>query len=288
MGIWRSHQNSTSHSRWAWLIALPLLLSGCTLFAPSAQRVENVNLLLGNPSGAIADPDSANNYLIVRPQYVLSYGRDRAIANWASWQLTRSWLGNGERPPFQADRSLPEGWYVVTPNDYSGSGFDRGHLVPAADRNRSPEDSAAVFLMTNIVPQARDNNQGPWNALETYCRQLVNQGKELYIIAGASGIGGVGERGPRTTIGRGRVTVPEVVWKIIVVLDQPITSAEEIGAGDRVIAVILPNVEDIRENDWRQYRQSVDQIERLTGYDFLSTLRDDVEESLEAQTDVQR
>jgi endonuclease G len=118
-----------------------------------------------------------------------------------------------------------------------------------------------------------------------YCRNLANQGKELYIIAGATGTGGVGERGPRTTIGQGRVTVPEFVWKIIVVADRPITSAEEIEAGDRVIAVILPNVEGIRGNDWQQYRQSVDQIEQLTGYDFLSAVQDDVEASLEAQVD---
>lgn len=262
-----------------------MLLSSCTTFAPSTQQVESIHLLLGNPSGAIADSNTPNNYLILRPQYALSYDRDRAIANWAGWQLNRSWLGRGERPPFQPDNSLPEGWYVVSPNDYSGSGFDRGHLVPAADRNLTREDSASVFLMTNIVPQARDNNQGPWNDLEMYCRELVNQGKELYIMAGASGTGGVGERGPSTTIGRGRVTVPEYMWKIIVVLDQPITSAAQVEAGDRVIAVILPNVEGIRENDWRQYRQSVDQVEQLTGYDFLSALQDDIEETLEAQVD---
>jgi len=278
----------TGKFRRAWLagVAIALLiLTGCVRFSPASPPTDNVHLRLGNPSEATADPRNANNYLILRPQYALSYSRDRAIANWASWHLNRSWLGDGERPDFQPDTALPADWYVVNPDDYTGSGFDRGHLVPAADRNRRPEDSAAVFLMTNVMPQAQDNNQGPWSELEMYSRELVNQGKELYIIAGSAGTGGTGERGMRTAVGRGRVAVPEFFWKIVVVLDQPIASAAEIGAGDRLIAVILPNVEGIRENDWRQYRQSVDQVERLTGYDFLSEVADDVETVLEAQID---
>jgi len=289
MGDWQVNQRRGGMGLRSlpWLLTLPLLLTACTMLAPASQQTENMHLLLGNPSGATADPSAPNNFLIVRPQYALSYSRDRAIANWASWQLNRSWLGDGDRPDFQPDTSLPRDWYIVTPDDYTGSGFDRGHLVPAADRNRQRTDSDSVFLMTNIFPQARDNNQGPWNDLEMYSRELVNQGKELYVIAGASGVGGVGERGARTTIGRGRITVPEFTWKIIVVADRPIQSAEELGRGDRVIAVILPNIEGIRDNDWRQYRQSVDQIERLTGYDFLSEVPDDVETALEAQIDAQ-
>lgn len=283
-------QNRTTGWRWGkrlGVATVPILLSGCMLLAPSAPPVNDRHLLLGNPSEASTDPNQANNYLIVRPQYALSYSRDRGIANWASWQLNRSWVGNGDRPDFQPDTSLPPGWYRVTPNDYTGSGFDRGHLVPAADRNRRREDSAAVFLMTNIFPQAQDNNQGPWNDLEMYSRELVHQGKELYIMAGGAGTGGSGERGQRTSLGQGRVAVPEFTWKIILVLDRAIASADEVSTGDRIIAVILPNVDGIRHNDWRQYRQSVDQIERLTGYDFLSALDNSVETELEARVDSQ-
>lgn len=270
---------------------LPALVSGATFLVGCftqprlVANSESVHLLLGNPSEATTDPANANNYLIVRPQYVMSYNRDRGSANWVSWQLNRNWVGRGRRLDFMPDESLPEGWYQVTPQDYTGSGFDRGHIVPAADRNRRSEDSRSVFLMSNIMPQSPGNNQGPWNELEMYCRDLVAQGKELYIMAGGTGVGGVGSRGRRDIIGRGRVVVPEYTWKIILVLDRPITSAEEVQVSDRVIAVIMPNIDGIRRNDWRQYRQSVDQIEQLTGYDFLSALPEDVESILEARID---
>ena len=70
--------------------------------------------------------------------------------------------------------------------DYSGSGFDRGHHTPSADRTSSIPDNSATFFMTNMMPQAPNNNQGPWEELETYCRTLVGQGNELYIIMGGA------------------------------------------------------------------------------------------------------
>jgi len=273
----------------AWVPLLALGIGGLMLLGcwpqPRETPSESVHLRLGNPSAATPDPSNANNFLIVRPQYALAYNRDRGIPNWVSWQLNAAWLGQGDRLDFAPDETLPQDWYRVLPTDYTGSGFDRGHLVPAADRNRQREDSESVFLMTNIMPQSPDNNQGPWGDLENYCRTLVAQGNELYILAGGSGVGGVGSRGRSDTVGRGRVTVPEYTWKIVLVLDRPITSATEVQEGDRVIAVILPNLDGIRSNDWQQYRQSVDQIEQLTGYDFFTALPDDLETRLEARID---
>jgi len=249
------------------------------------QTTSSVHLLLGNPSDAIPDPNTPDNYLIVRSQYAMSYSRDRATANWVAWQLNASWVGQLRRPPFTSDPSLPADWYAVTTDDYTGSGFNRGHLVPAADRNRRPEDSASVFYMTNIVPQSPDNNQGPWADLEIYCRDLVEAGNELYLLAGTAGVGGEGERGRRDTIGRGRITVPEFIWKIAVVVDRPIQSLEEVTAGDRVIAVLMPNIQGLRQREWREFRRSVDQIEQITGYDFMADLSDDLEAEIEARVD---
>ncbi|GAB4138818.1 MAG: DNA/RNA non-specific endonuclease [Cyanobacteria bacterium J069] len=265
------------------------LVTGCAklvaqVLAPPAA-IDSVHLALGNPSAATPDISNANNYLIVRPQYVLSYNRDKSIANWVSWQLNEDWLGQLPRSPFMPDPSLPRGWYRVTTGDYTGSGFDRGHLVPAADRNATPEDSESVFWMTNIIPQSPDNNQGPWEKLESYSRTLVRRGHTLYIIAGGAGEGGTARNGSRTRIGRNnRISVPAAIWKIVVVLNAGQT-LEDIGTDTRVITVIMPNDMGIKDDDWRDYRESVDTIEAITGYDFLSTVPEEIQEFLEAKTD---
>ena len=248
-------------------------------------KTDSPHLLLGNPSGATATVFTPNNYLIERPQYTLSYNRDKGIPNWVSWQLNKSWLGTLERPAFRPDTTLPAGWYEVKPSDYTSSGFDRGHIIPAADRNNTEEDSAAVFLMSNIIPQAPDNNRGPWEQLEIYSRQLAKQEKELYIVAGSSGTGGIGSNGKETTIGKGKVTVPARTWKILVVLDTPGLGLSGITENTRVIAVDLPNEQGIKDVKWTQYRTSVDQLEELTGYDFLSNVPSKIQEVIEAKID---
>jgi endonuclease G len=285
----RSRQTTRQKSRfWALLIILLLGVACVRFWSPTGTDVQgNPNLLLGNPTSATANLSNANNYLIVRPQYVLSYNRDKGIANWASWQLNESWLGSLPRQSFEPDPSLPSDWYAVQPNDYTRSGFDRGHLVPAADRDRTSADAQAVFLMTNILPQAPDNNRGPWEKLESYCRDLARQGKELYIIAGGTGSGGVGERGKQTTIGHGNVAVPAATWKIIMVLDHPDSTLSDITPATRAIAVVIPNQQGIKDDDWRQFRTTIDKIETLTGYDFLTKLPKSTQDKLEAKQDTQ-
>jgi endonuclease G, mitochondrial len=246
------------------------------------KAAPNPNLLLGNPSQATID--DRNNLLIARPQYVLSYNADRGIPNWMSWQLNQSWLGTLPRQSFMPDTKLGAGIPVVTPADYSGSGFDRGHMVPAADRNRTPQDSQSVFLMSNILPQAPDNNQGPWEKLESYSRDLVRQGKELYIVAGGTGDGGTGKSGFATTIARGKVAVPKITWKVIVVMDAP-TVIPAITSKTRVIAVMMPNEQGIKNQPWQNYRVSVDAIEAITGYDLLSTVPKRTQTVLEKRVD---
>jgi endonuclease G len=73
---------------------------------------------------------------------------------------------------FRPDDRLPKDWPRVTPSDYTGSGFDRGHMSPNADRYGSREAADATFLMTNITPQTGDLNRGPWQKLEAYLRTL--------------------------------------------------------------------------------------------------------------------
>jgi endonuclease G len=243
------------------------------------------NLFAGNPSGAAADAASPDNYLIERPGYALSYNRSRGTPNWVSWHLTRSALGDTQRKnDFRPDDSLPGGWYRVTPSDYTGSGFDRGHMTPSADHSSDEQSNSATFLMTNMVPQAPDNNQGPWKQFEEYERGLAAQGNELYVVAGPVGSGGVGSKGAASTTPNGKVTVPAQTWKVVLVLPEGGDIAHADGS-TRAIAVVMPNRQGIKNQDWRDFRVSVDEVERLTGYDFFSAATPQAQAQFEARVD---
>ena len=250
---------------------LLLFTGGCQLIAPPS----NIHLLLGNPSNA---GDSADNFLIKKPQYALSYNRDKGTANWVAWQLNSKWLGDVARhDDFDPDNSLPSGWYRVKPIDYTRTGYDRGHMTPSADRTATQEDNQATFLMTNIVPQTPRNNRGAWKNLEEYSRELVKEGKELYIYAGVYG--------SKEQIGNNKqVTVPTYTWKIIVVFDRPGMRLRDINKNTRIIAVDVANRKNT-SSDWERYLVSVDRIESKTGYDFLSQVSSEIQQVIESQVD---
>ncbi|GAB4023776.1 hypothetical protein GCM10028808_75040 [Spirosoma migulaei] len=107
-----------------------------------------------------------------------------------------------------------------------------------------------TFILTNIVPQAPQLNRQSWLRLEDYCRNLVAQGNELYIIARTTGKGGEGDNGKASTIANGRLTVPAALWKVIVVLPVGSDDVSRINAQTRVIVVIIPNTSSVGEQVW--------------------------------------
>ncbi|TGE09764.1 DNA/RNA non-specific endonuclease [Hymenobacter fodinae] len=250
-----------------------------------ASATRDNNLALGNPSGAVADPAYYWNYLVTKSQYTMSYHRDRGTPNWVSWHLSSAWLGSTPRQDnFGPDNSLPSGWYRVTSTSYTGSGFDRGHNCPSADRTGSIADNTATFLMSNMIPQAPQNNQRTWAGLENYCRTLVDAGNELYIICGSYGKGGTGSNGYATTLDAGRVTVPARVWKVVVVIPNGTGDAARVTTSTRVIAINTPNDNSLTTT-WGSYRTTVDAIEQATGYDLLSAVSASVQSVVEARVD---
>jgi endonuclease G len=254
---------------------------------PTPVPSSSEHLLMGNPSNAVVDINQPTNYLMEKSQYALSYHRDNGRANWVSWHLDSSWMGSAARQDdFRSDTSLPAGWYRVLGTDYSGSGFDRGHYCPSADRTSTVADNSATFLMTNMMPQSPDNNQGPWADLEDYSRTLVNAGNELHIIMGGAGQGGTGSNGGITmTIAGGHVQVPAQTWKVILVQPQGTNDVARVTTSTRVIAVVMPNAQGIRTNLWEQYRVSVDEVEQLTGYDFFSNVPASIQAVIESSVD---
>jgi endonuclease G len=237
-------------------------------------------LLFGNPTNATADIANENNYLMVRPQYTLSYNRSKATPNWVAWRLDITWLGSAPRQDdYRADTSLPAGWYEVQAGDYSGSGYDRGHMCPSADRTDTIPDNSATFLMTNFVPQLPDNNQGPWEDFENYCRTLAQAGNEVYIVDGPWGNIG--------TVAGGKVVVPQWTWKVVLVLPNGSNDLQRLSKSARMFGVIMSNQAITRSAPWRNFRVTVDQVETLTGYDFFSNIPKNTQELLERRHDTQ-
>ncbi len=135
----------------------------------NTEEAQRVYLALGNPSSATNNTLNPDNFLMVNNAYALSYNNSRGTANWVAWRITESDFGAAERQnDFRPDPNLPKNFRRVTPADYTGSGFDRGHLCPSADRSSSPEANSATFFMTNITPQVPELNRNVWESLESY------------------------------------------------------------------------------------------------------------------------
>ncbi|MFT3764687.1 MAG: DNA/RNA non-specific endonuclease [Minicystis sp.] len=238
---------------------------------PAPPGTSTIHLALGTPT----DADSSDDWLEVKQQYALSYNPKHLGANWVSWELNASYYGGEPRHKgkFIPDESLPEGWYRVRHEDYSNEGYDRGHMVRSEERTRTREDNTSTFVLTNILPQRHDLNAGPWLRLEDYCQRLaLDDGKEMFLTAGPI-------FGPNPeTIGHG-VAVPESFFKIVVVLDGH-QGPTDVSPSTRVIAVIMPNVTGILDQPWGQYRTSVAEIERKTGYHFLGRVPESTRRAL--------
>jgi endonuclease G len=169
---------------------------------------------------------------------------------------------------------LPNTVPQASNGDYDGTGYARGHMCPSSDRTVDATDNLSTFVFTNVVPQLPNLNNGPWKGLENEERQLVKNGKTLYITSGP--LGG------STRLGTG-VLIPTATWKVIVVLDAPGTAAS-VTTQTRVISVIMKNDASTTAS-WDTYRTTVRDIEAQTGLDLLSDVASSVQDVVETRVD---
>ncbi|HEX6911291.1 MAG TPA: DNA/RNA non-specific endonuclease, partial [Longimicrobium sp.] len=235
------------------------------------------HLEFGAPQGATGIP-------VNRREFASSYSETRGGPNWVSWNINATQFGAAARCDcFTADQTLPSGVYRVVDFDFRNGGYDRGHMVQSESRTATFQENAATFLLTNILPQAGENNQGPWSQFENYLNDLARQqGKEIYVIAG-----GEYTANPATLKNEGKVQVPAYTWKVAVVVDGGEGLDDVNGTGDlQVLAVRMPNdtstARGIRNNPWSMYATTVDDIEARTGYDLLDALPNGIERIVEA------
>ncbi len=240
---------------------------------PAANIAISPHVTLGVP----VDSDSCDDYWIDDRYFVLSYNSKREVPNWVSWRLVAADLGAAPRQnDFRSDSLLPATFPAVGPNDYTGSGYDRGHMCPSGDRTSTAEANSATFLMTNMQPQKHELNAGPWEELESFERSLAAaQGQEVFIVAG-----GIFDASP-PTIGPG-VAVPCANYKIVVAVS-PGRGVGGITVDTPLYAVIMPNETTVTGTHWQQYVVSVDDIEQAMGYDFMNRVPDAISRVLEAK-----
>ncbi len=204
--------------------------------------------------------------ILRRTGYTVSYNSRTLIANWVAWHLTAEHTdGKAKRPrkAFHEDTEVPEPRAVDW--DYYNSGYDRGHLCPAADNKWSATAMNESFLFTNICPQDRNLNAGDWGELETSCRRWAKEFGDIYIVCGP-----ILYKGKHKTIGDNKVTVPDAFFKVVLCIQ----------GTPKAIGFIYKNERGNRPQG--DYVNTVDDVERITGFDFFPLLPDDVEERIEA------
>lgn len=246
----------------------------------NAERTEvpaSVHLAFGNPSNATQDAANEDNFLVIGEGSVFSYNNSRGSVNWVSWRTTRDDVGAAiPRPDFRPDPRLPKWYNRIGYYDYSGSGYDRGHMVPSADRFANPRLNEETFMMSNIVPQTGALNQFPWNELEMYIRSLARKRQDVYQIAGCYGDAGRLKH---------KITVPTNCWKVAMIMPRG-RAADLVDKNTRIIAVDMPNIDGIENEKWQKYRTTIREVEQRTGLNIFADRPQQLQDAIETRMEM--
>ncbi|AZQ62218.1 DNA/RNA non-specific endonuclease [Flammeovirga pectinis] len=215
----------------------------------------------------ISTCDNCNNQIIEHTYYTVSYNEKHEQANWVAYELTSDELiKNASRTnDFRADQYVTS--ISAELDDYKGSGYDRGHLVPAADMSFIAEAMTESFYFSNMSPQDPSFNRGIWKKLEEQFRAWAQEKHNIYIITGPVLEDGL------STIGHNKVSIPNYYYKIAVHYNTQNNEYES-------IAFLLPNKKG--EQTLSEYTVTIDSIESLTELDFFSTLSDSLQITFES------
>lgn len=198
--------------------------------------------------------------------FTISYNPDNKTPDWVGWELLASET-DGPAPrakKFWADPEIENSPY---PDDYRNSGYDKGHMCPAADQKWSFDAMNDCFVMTNMTPQTHALNAGAWNTLENKERIWAQRDSALIIVAGP-----IYAETDKERIGPNGVRVPSAFFKVLLA---PYVK------NPRAIGFVYPNMK--APGNMQNYSMSVDEVEKLTGLDFFSSLPDDLEEKIESR-----
>lgn len=209
----------------------------------------------------------SNEIIVEHTAYVLSYSEAHEQASWVSYLLTRAHTTPKYKRSdrFLPDPKIPTG--SATNADYRNSGYDRGHLAPAADMSWSEIAMRESFYYSNMSPQLPAFNRGVWKRLEEQIRDWANKYDSLYIVTGGVLTEGL------PTIGINKVSVPRYYYKVLY---------RKEGALHFGIGFVLPNAAS--SQTLPKFALSIDQVEKITGIDFFPMLPDSIEQKVESMT----
>ena len=261
--------------RWASILTF-LVIVGVVYFVSRAAKQPDNNIHDNIPQAnellAVKAPADLPAEIVEYTGYEVSFNPETHEPNWSAWEILPSeTTGDASRTnKFMTDKNV-EG--CANTRDYTGSGFDRGHMAPAGDMKWSEKAMEESFYMTNICPQAGDLNRGTWQKLEDKCRQRAAVDSAVIVICGPIFEPGEGSQ----RIGVTGVCVPRRFFKVVLAPYAEVPYA---------IGFIMPN--GPTPGGMQAYAVSVDSVESVTGYDFFSALPDDIEDALESKCDFNR
>ena len=253
-----------------WFLVILTIVVVIFILTPTENPLKK-ELVFDSVSEELAIPARIKNDIIVQHTgFTLSYNEDHEQPNWVAYLLTADEVfGNASSRDdnFREDPSVPTG--SATLADYKGSGYDRGHLIPAADQKWSSQAMDDCFFLSNMSPQTHTFNAGIWSKLESAVRTMAAQNQEICVVTGP-----ILTDGPYKTIGQNAVSVPNSFYKVIL---------DYYGPDKKAIGFIL--AQDSK-GDLRSFAVSVDDVEKLSGIDFFPSLPDNEENELESKFDV--
>ena len=216
----------------------------------------------------VAGDPGTSDQLLCREGFAVGYNYQYKVANWVAYHVTASSVSAryDRNDNFREDAEVTVG-SRATLSDYSGSGYDRGHLAPAATVDFSYNAMDESFLLSNIAPQLPDFNRNGWADLEQYVRDCTVEKGELYVITGP-----IFTSASVPTIGNG-VAVPDAYYKVILNPTPPVSA----------FALKIPH-QALAAEEIGNYITSIDQVEAATGFDFLASVTDEIENSIERDT----
>lgn len=202
--------------------------------------------------------------LVEYSSYTLCYDADHRQAAWVKHKLTLEQV-NGPQKRTNNYRMDPQIEDPVVKTDYKGSGFDRGHLLPAADRKKDYQSMSETFFMTNMSPQRPGFNRRVWAAIEKEVRRLVrDSGEEAHVITAPILNSGLEQLSTD-------VSIPDWYYKIVY-----------FPKSERMLAYLIEN-KQYPYTPLNEFHVTVDEVESLSGFDFFADLPDVLENSLESQ-----
>ena len=223
----------------------------------------------------IPAPIESNKELVLHhTNYTLSFNKSTNLPNWVAWRLDKKKLAqkvSRDRYKFVADPEV-SGKNAVVTQDYAQSGYDRGHMCPANDSRWSADAMRESFYMTNICPQNPSLNSGDWNELEQACHKWAEEGP-IYIVCGPI----LYKKSKAEYIGKEhKIRVPEAFFKVV------LAGVEK--GNPRAVGFVYKNAKSNRPLDANV--NTVDEVERITGFDFFPQLPDEVENKVESRYNI--